>query len=84
MAVEFFAAFSRFEFALKRGGFLSGEIGGKAGPDWNRFADALEPGFFADMQGRLFGYKAFLGHRRRTGDFDFKHRPEAISLRPDA
>lgn len=51
VVTEFFVTFSRFEFALKRGGFLKiGEIGSRAGPDWDEFAKALEPGFFAKMQ----------------------------------
>ncbi len=36
LACEFFAVFSRFEFALKEGGFVKGE--GRASPDWPRFA----------------------------------------------
>lgn len=36
LACEFFAVFSRFEFALKEGGFVKGE--GRASPDWQRFA----------------------------------------------
>lgn len=35
LACEFFAVFSRFEFALKEGGFVKGE--GRASPDWQRF-----------------------------------------------
>lgn len=40
-AITFFSVFSRFEFALKRGGFLGGAIGRKAAPDWDTFAGAL-------------------------------------------
>lgn len=36
LACEFFAVFSRFEFALKESGFAKGE--GRASPDWQRFA----------------------------------------------
>lgn len=36
LACEFFAVFSRFEFALKESGFVKGE--GRASPDWQRFA----------------------------------------------
>lgn len=36
LACEFFAVFSRFEFALKEGGYVKGE--GRASPDWQRFA----------------------------------------------
>ncbi|HVY20684.1 MAG TPA: hypothetical protein VHA70_11500 [Bauldia sp.] len=49
LAIEFFATFSRFEFALKRGGFLGGGIGEKAEANWDTFAGALEPSFFAAM-----------------------------------
>lgn len=35
LACEFFAVFSRFEFALKEGGYVKGE--GRASPDWQRF-----------------------------------------------
>lgn len=40
-AVLFFCLFSRLEFALKRGGFLKGQVGGKAEPHWESFANAL-------------------------------------------
>jgi hypothetical protein len=50
VALQFFAAFGRFEYALKRGNFLCGEINGKARPAWNRFANALGEQFFALMQ----------------------------------
>ena len=36
LACEFFAVFSRFEFALKEAGFVKGE--GRASPDWKRFS----------------------------------------------
>jgi hypothetical protein len=36
LACEFFAVFSRFEFALKESGYVKGE--GRASPDWKRFA----------------------------------------------
>lgn len=49
-AISLFATFSRFEFALKRGGFLLGEINGKASADWNAFADVLGSQFFDAMQ----------------------------------
>jgi hypothetical protein len=49
-AREFFATFSRFEFALKRGGFLRGQVGEAASPDWNRFASALGLAFYEAMK----------------------------------
>lgn len=33
IVLEFFATFSRFEFALKRGGYVSGQIGQRASPN---------------------------------------------------
>jgi hypothetical protein len=45
-AVYFFALFSRFEFALKRGGFCTGAPGEKAGPNWDTFANQLGEQFF--------------------------------------
>ena len=41
ISIDFFVTFSRFDFALKRGGFLAGEIGRKASADWDRFATCL-------------------------------------------
>lgn len=37
-AVEFFCVFSRFEFALKKGGFIRGNPGQPAWPDWHAFS----------------------------------------------
>lgn len=48
-AVVFFAVFSRFEFALKRGGFLMGAPGNSAHADWNTLATTLGPAFFATL-----------------------------------
>ncbi len=50
IVTEFFATFSRFEFALNRGGFLMGEIGRKAEPDWDTFARTLGADFFEKMR----------------------------------
>lgn len=47
--VLFFALFSRTEFALKRGGFLVGQVGGSAEPDWNNFAAALGTGLYNSL-----------------------------------
>lgn len=38
LACEFFAVFSRFEFALKESGFVYVTRYGRAAPDWNAFA----------------------------------------------
>jgi hypothetical protein len=51
LAVDFFIVFSRFEYALKRGGYLRN---GKAEPDWQRFsernADAFDPNAGHDLR----------------------------------
>ncbi|RUY94731.1 MULTISPECIES: hypothetical protein [unclassified Mesorhizobium] len=49
-AVTLFAVFSRFEFALKRGGFLKGVVSKAAHPDWEKFSRALGTVFFAAMR----------------------------------
>ncbi|MEX1180418.1 MAG: hypothetical protein WEB63_06345 [Cucumibacter sp.] len=46
LARTFFATFSRFEFALKRGGFAAGEIGKAASANWDKFAEKLDEGGF--------------------------------------
>jgi hypothetical protein len=45
--LDFFAYFSRFEYSLKRSGFL--RPGAKAEPDWDAFANSLR-GRFAGVQ----------------------------------
>lgn len=50
IALEFFATFSRFEFALKRGNYVAGDEGKKASPDWNGFAGDLGEEFFKQME----------------------------------
>lgn len=50
IAIEFFATFSRFEFALKRSGYLQGQVGGRAAPDWIRFGADLGEPFFEKMK----------------------------------
>lgn len=50
LAVEFFVAIARFDFALKRGGFLAGETDKKASADWDGFASFLGPAFFNRMK----------------------------------
>lgn len=47
---EFFATFSRFEFALKRGGYVSGQIGRRASPNWIQFGNNLGMDFFNEMR----------------------------------
>lgn len=50
IALEFFATFSRFEFALKRGTYAAGYEGKRASPDWIRFAGDLGDDFFTQME----------------------------------
>lgn len=50
IALEFFATFSRFEFALKRGTYAAGYEGKRASPDWIRFAGDLGDNFFTQME----------------------------------
>lgn len=50
IAVEFFATFSRFEFALKRGSYVQGEVGRRASPDWIQFGSDLGDNFFNAMR----------------------------------
>src|SRR5215472_12270251 len=38
IVLQFFVTFSRFEYALKRAGFVKGDRNGNALPDWCRFA----------------------------------------------
>jgi hypothetical protein len=38
LVLQFFLVFARFEYALKRSGFLRGNES-KVEPDWDRFAD---------------------------------------------
>lgn len=50
-AVELFAAFARFDFALKRGGYLAGTEGHRADANWNGFANDLGPDFLLTLKG---------------------------------
>lgn len=60
IALVFFATFSRFEFALKRSGYVSGQIGHKVSPNWNLFGNQLGVPFFEQMKNsavaRIFFY----------------------------
>jgi len=52
--MEFFVAFSRFEFALKQAGYLkSGKDGRKAEPDWHAFATKYEDKFDPEKEPQL-------------------------------
>lgn len=50
IAIEFFATYSRFEFALKRGTYAGGYEGKRASPDWIKFAGDLGDDFFTQME----------------------------------
>jgi len=52
LAWYFFVFFSRFEYALKRGGYLA-EGSGKAEPNWDRFASKNSEKFQAIENARL-------------------------------
>ena len=71
VAIEFFATFSRFEFALKRSGYVLGAAGGRASPNWVQFARDLGNDFFTAMRdaeaARIF----------------FEAPPKRLTVRPD-
>ena len=47
-ALAFFSAFSRFEFALKRTGYMRNKDVAEA--DWDEFADSLGPAFLEEIR----------------------------------
>ena len=51
LVLRFFAFFSRFEYSLKRTGFL--KAGDKAEPDWNTYANSLR-GHFGTVKHKEF------------------------------
>jgi len=51
LVLQFFAYFSRFEYSLKRSGFL--KSGTKAEPNWDTYANTLR-GRFTDVQDPVF------------------------------
>jgi hypothetical protein len=56
----FFETFSRFECALKRGGFVRRGQHGSANPDWGRFADEVATGLDAGTNPDFIRAKSFL------------------------
>ncbi len=52
IVIQFFVAFSRFEYALKRSRYVSGQ-GGYAKPMWNMFAASIEDQFDRHKSGEL-------------------------------
>ncbi|EJN04256.1 hypothetical protein [Phyllobacterium sp. YR531] len=57
-AAEFFIVFSRYEFALKRAGFVNGTVGKAASPNWDGYGKKLGTTFFgivtASEQAKIF------------------------------
>jgi hypothetical protein len=51
IAVEFFALFSRLEFALHASGYAGGDIGENAWVAWDRIANDLHKSFTAEVTG---------------------------------
>ncbi len=49
IVLQFFVAFSRFEYALKRAGFVKGDRHNNASADWCRFANERLPTRLADI-----------------------------------
>jgi hypothetical protein len=58
IAADFFAVFARFEYALKRSGFL--KAGRRAQPDWNCFARTLVRECTEESVKALFDSAAYL------------------------
>lgn len=79
IAIEFIATFARFEFALKRGGFLEGKPRCSAGANWNAFAQQLGRGFFAEMQAAPETGLLFTKPPQRLVVADDETKPEFIS-----
>ena len=50
LAFQFFRDFSRFEYALKRCGFLRGSEGSDAKPDWNKYVKCITGRFNIEDQ----------------------------------
>ncbi|MCB1467525.1 MAG: hypothetical protein AB7I79_18835 [Rhizobiaceae bacterium] len=71
VALEFFATFSRFEFALKRGGYALGAVGGRASPNWIKFASDLGNDFFSRMRDA------------EAAKIFFEAPPKRLTVKPD-
>lgn len=48
--IEFFAMFSRFEFALLAAEYVGGDVGDNAWADWDRFSTELHKSFFDNVR----------------------------------
>lgn len=84
IALEFFATFSRFEFALKRGGYLSGQVGGRASPNWTKFGNDLGIDFFNDMRAEALARVFFEAPPKRLtvkadGSVGFTEQPALVN-----
>jgi hypothetical protein len=63
LVFKFFTLFSLFEYALKRGGFLTTGRSGEAQPDWESFANAIDVQFTALRRPSLASAKNYMtGH----------------------
>jgi len=76
-ATAFFAAFSRFEFALKRAGYLRNKD--IADADWDRFAGSLDQAFLDEVRVAKFAQETLAkppGKPIRKGDIvDWREAP---------
>lgn len=76
LACEFFAVFSRFEYALKESGFLYVNRNGRAAPDWDSFAAAVTLQFIPTSE--LAQAIDFLNHEPpqiQTSAYNWQHVP---------
>lgn len=81
---EFFIVFSRFEFALKRGGFLAGNVGETATANWDVFGKKLGPKFYEMIKFHPQASVFFTGPPKKLfvlddGQADFKHLEDVIN-----
>lgn len=60
LVFKFFTLFSLFEYALKRGGFLTIGRSSEAQPDWENFANTINPQFTALHKPRLELAKSYM------------------------
>ncbi|MGO6822240.1 hypothetical protein ACC779_07760 [Rhizobium ruizarguesonis] len=88
VTVEFFAVFSRLEFALLASGYSGGEDGESAWVTWDRFGRDVHPSFFKEMStdqaiAVLFEEPARKLVRQPNGDCVFQDSPvpeDAVDL----
>ncbi|PDT10527.1 hypothetical protein CO655_12045 [Rhizobium sp. M1] len=88
VAVEFFAMFSRLEFALLSSGYSGGEVGDNAWVTWDSFGRDVHPSFFLDMRADnavavLFQQPARKLIKTESGDCMFADSPvpeDAVEL----